>query len=174
MDTSSILTSFRAGSVMELGMKPGFDLRRYVAMGLAAITHQGWVLWVNGHSEVAVFPPAWFALGVNARRMVFAEGVSSLQVLKPVFVQPLFKVIVLDGPFRLLASDWAFLAGQSRHNGLSVVVIRPYWLSNRNGNIWATVRANVQADRRVANEGRAGAQAVVEVVKWGGACRAAS
>lgn len=162
----ALLTEFQAGMVMEIGMPVGFDLRRELVKGVARVTQrEDWVLWVNGHSEVSVFAPAWFALGVNARRMVFAACSDSVLNLKPVFIQPLFKVIVLDGSFKLSPSDWAFLAGQSRRNDYTVVVVRPYGLSNRNGNVWAQVRANVRPDFRGANEGGEDRDPIVDVVK---------
>lgn len=133
------------GKITEIGMPIGHDFRRIVVAEIASMTQAlQWALWVNGHDHVTPFPPAWFAAGINSRRMVFAHYPhASIADLKLVFSRPLFKLIVLDGAYKLTAAEWSFLAHQARRNSSAVVILRPYRLSNQNGNVWTALRLNI-------------------------------
>lgn len=135
------------GSVSEFGMPLGREGRALILKFLANAT-QGkrtkplWALWVSSHEDFQVFPPAWFAKGVSASRMVFTHSQTPLRDLKRAIMHPLFKVIILDSPQKFTKDDCSFVSRQARANHQLVILLRHFFLSNRQGNIWAKLRIN--------------------------------
>ena len=135
------------GSITEFGMPLGREGRVLILKFLANAT-QGkltkplWTLWVSSHENFQVFPPAWFAKGVSPSRMVFTHSQRPLRDLKRAIMHPLFKVVVLDSPQKFTKDDCSFVSRQARANRQSVILLRDFFLSNRQGNIWAKLRIN--------------------------------
>jgi RecA/RadA recombinase len=101
-----------------------------------------WALWVHGRDHLMVYPPAWLARGVALQRMRFACSTKPLAELRPVFMEPLFRIIVLDAPRQFTDDDCAFVARQARLNDQVVVLIRDAFLGADRGNVWARLRLN--------------------------------
>lgn len=99
-------------------------------------------LWVNGYSELEIYPPAWFAHGIDPRRLIFVTSTQPLQELRPVFLSALFKLIILDNPKQCYETECLFLSRQARKHHQRIVVIRNHFLSNQRGNIAAAQRLN--------------------------------
>ena len=135
------------GSITEFGMPLGREGRVLMLKFLANAT-QGklakpvWTLWVSSHEDFQVFPPAWFAKGISPSRMVFTHSQRPLRDLKRAIMHPLFKVIILDSPQKFTKDDCSFVSRQARANRQLVVLLRNFFLSNRQGNIWAKLRIN--------------------------------
>jgi len=135
------------GSITEFGMPLGREGRALILKFLANAT-QGkqtkplWTLWASSHEDFQVFPPAWFAKGVSASRIVFTHSQKPLRDLKRAIMHPLFKVIILDSPQKFTKDDCSFISRQARANRQLVVLLRNFFLSNRQGNIWAKLRIN--------------------------------
>lgn len=139
------------GTLSEWGLPPGCDGRRVILAFLAHWCCSAWaegapVLWVSGRPDVTVYPPAWEAGGVDLRRIYFAEAEAPVAVLRPVFLERHFPLIVLDAPRRLRPDAQAFLATQARRHDLVIFLLRPYFLSSRTGNVWAKSRFNCRYD----------------------------
>lgn len=105
-----------------------------------------WMLWVYGKPELTIYPPAWQARGVPLERMRFASSQKPLEDLRPVFLEPLFKIIVLDTPKSFTDDDCAFVARQARQNNQLVIVIRDFFLGVRSSNVWSKIRLNCWFD----------------------------
>jgi hypothetical protein len=105
-----------------------------------------WLLWVYGKPELTIYPPAWQARGVPLERMRFACSQKPIEDLRPVFLEPLFKVIVLDTPKSFTDDDCAFVARQARQNHQLVIVIRDFFLGVRSSNVWSRIRLNCWFD----------------------------
>ncbi|MEY4631958.1 MAG: hypothetical protein RIQ81_2078 [Pseudomonadota bacterium] len=137
------------GSVSEWGMPAGHGARELALsiVAQATLRHQ-LVLWVNGNESLDVYPPAWSARGVDLGRLRFVQSGRPVEMLKPVFLERLFDLIVIDCPKHLGADDWAFLARQARTLDVHVMVLQDFLLSGRRGNIWARVRINCVAEMR--------------------------
>jgi hypothetical protein len=73
---------------------------------------------------------------------VFTRSDTPLRDLKRAFIQPLFRLIVLDAPRVFTREDCCFVERQARVNRQWVLLLRNYFLSNRQGNIWARWRLN--------------------------------
>lgn len=134
------------GSLSEWGMPSGHGARELALSIVAQATaQQRLVLWVNGNESLAVYPPAWSARGVDLERLRFVQASRPVELLKPVFLERLFDLIVIDCPKHLGADDWAFLARQARAMDVHIMVLQEFLLSGRRGNIWARVRVNCVA-----------------------------
>lgn len=137
------------GTVTEWGVPLGRGGRLVVARFLASAT-QGrqldrplLALWVQAAAgTLDVYPPAWRAQGVDLTRVRFARSARPVADLKPLLMDPLFKVIIIDAPERLSTDDIAYIARQARINGQLVVILRNYMLSSERGNVWAKLRMN--------------------------------
>ena len=139
----------RFGEMVEWGMPRGRGGREIIALFLAQATsaphppHDAmWCLWVSSDAEFVVYPPAWAARGVDLSRLRFAVSQRIIDDLKPVFMDPFFRVIVLDDPHRLSVGDHAFLMHQARIHKQLIMILRNYFLTARRGNVWAHLRLN--------------------------------
>lgn len=135
------------GSLSEFGMPLGKEGRLLLLKYLVTATrgidmNPLWTLWVSSFSEYQVFPPAWFAKGVDPNRIVFAESEAPVRDLKRAILNPFFKLIVFDSPRTFSKDDCHFLDQQARRNDRVAIVLRNYFLSNQRGNIWARLRLN--------------------------------
>jgi hypothetical protein len=132
------------GAITEMGIPVGFAGRSVVADFVSHVTQTDLCLWVNGHSDMRLYPPAWISRGVNPLKWVVANSDSPVRQLKASLMQPIFQLLVLDmESHQLSAEDIAFISMQARIHRYAVVVIRPFLLSNRQGNSWAKLRLNV-------------------------------
>lgn len=131
------------GTVSEWGMPSGQGAREIALAIIAKATaDKSLVLWVNGQDGLDVYPPAWSARGVDLRFIRFVSASKPLESLKPVFLEPLFRLVVLDSPRHLGSEEWAFIARQARALDTHVMVLQDFFLSGRRGNIWARLRVN--------------------------------
>lgn len=135
-----------AGSLSEWGMPAGQGARELaLSVVIQATQRQRLVLWVNGNESLDVYPPAWSARGVDLAFVRFARADRPVESLKPVFLERLFDLIVVDSPKHLGSDDWAFLARQARALDAHIMVLQDYLLSGKRGNIWARLRINCVA-----------------------------
>mgnify|MGYP001546475284 CR=1 FL=1 len=141
------------GALCEAGAPIGRGGREVVLRFLAELTTRGisneigqktpgWALWVHGHRDVAVYPPAWQSRGVNLERIRFASTAKPLEDLRPAFMEPFFKMIVIDSPERFSDEDCAFVARMARLHKQSILLLRHFFLSPGRGNVWAKIRFN--------------------------------
>ena len=107
-----------------------------------------WTLWVSSHPDFSVFPPAWFARGVSPSRIIFTQSPAPAQDLKRALINPLFKLIVLDSPQRFSRDDCFFVNTQARLNQQLILLLRNFFLSNKQGNVWARLRLNCWKQQR--------------------------
>jgi len=132
----------RWGEISEWGLPLGKEGRRWVLPYLKAASQKNWCLWVSGYQDAEVFPPAFFAQGVRPERLVFAQSRRPVQELHAALIHSLFKLIVLDGSQGLTPGALAFLESKAREQRQAILVLRPFLLSNNQGNVWAKFRVN--------------------------------
>lgn len=141
---------FPLGAMSECGMPMGRGGRRLLLPFVSQATRReeepSWIIWIMRSGPLKVFPPAWLARGVDPRYWVVATSDKPLEELHRVFVRPFFRFIILDAPERLSAEDCAFLNRQARKNRQAIVILRPYFLSHKQGNVWARLRLNAWWD----------------------------
>lgn len=129
-------------SVSEIGIPEGKPGREVLIPFLAKVSQEHLILWVNSLSQLHVYPPAFYAKGVCSNHLIFSNTDTPVASLKPALLSPLFKVIVLDSS-RLSNKDLIFLQQKIREHQQTLIVIRPYFLSNAKGNIWSQLRLNI-------------------------------
>jgi len=135
------------GGITEFGVPLGKEGRllvlKFVVNATRGIrTKPLWTLWISSHDTFRVFPPAWFARGVDPDRILFAQSERPLRDLKQAINNPIFKLIVLDSPRKFTREDCFYINRQARANHQLVLLLRDFFLSNRQGNIWASLRMN--------------------------------
>lgn len=141
------------GSVVEWGLPLGLGGHEIVLAFLAQAAQSQttpsenplnpkWILWSSGRPELTVYPPAWHARGVNLEYIRFAKSTKPVEDLKPLFLDPFFKIIVLDAPKDFSEDDCAFIARQARAHGQLILILRDFFLGPRRGNVWARYRVN--------------------------------
>jgi len=135
------------GGISEFGMPLGKEGRalalKFVANATRGIrTKPMWTLWISSSETFRIFPPAWFARGVSPNRILFAQSSRPLRDLKQAISNPIFKLIILDSPRKFTREDCFFVNRQARQNRQLVMLLRDFFLSNRQGNIWANLRMN--------------------------------
>lgn len=137
------------GACSEWGIPLGGGGRRLLLSFLASVTQgqqnpPGFCLWINGQEDLQVFPPAFFAHGIEPSRLIFAQSPNPLQDMERVFACSVFKLIVIDNPKRLRPQDCLFLSYKARSQQFSVIIMRNYLLSNKLGNAMVHLRVNCQ------------------------------
>jgi RecA/RadA recombinase len=151
------------GSVSEWGLPFGLRGREIILSWVARVSQQGeWILWVLSKAQIDVYPPAWRARGISLERIRFVHSERPVQELKQAFIDPLFKLIIVDDPKKLTSDDCAFMARWARRHCQLTFLLRDRLLSTKNGNIWAKVRVNAwfhgEADQFVMQAIRGGYQ----------------
>lgn len=135
----------RFGTVSEWGLPPGQGLRPFIIKFLASSC--GPAVWIHSSAEKVIYPPAWSAAGAPLDELFFISSVQPVSELKPLFLEGLFSVIVLDGPEKLKRGEMAFLASQAREIKAHIFLLRPFFLSQKSPNPYARVRVNGQKSR---------------------------
>ena len=92
---------------------------------------QGLALWCYARPQLQVYPPAWLSRGVALQRIRFACTAKPLADLRPVFLESLFKVIIIDSPRGFTEDDCAFLARRARANGQTILLLRDFFLGEK-------------------------------------------
>lgn len=153
------------GALTEWAMPLGGGGREILLPWIARMKHlvqPQWVLWIHSHSCLEIYPPAWAARGVALDELRFARTHAPLKDLRPIFLEPLFKLIIIDSPENFSDDDCAFVARQARRLDQVVVLLRQEMLGLRKGdryvfdrlprgkkrrqdagNIWARLRLNL-------------------------------
>ena len=100
-------------------------------------------LWVQGgRAELDIHPPALRARGVDLGRFFLTTSPEPVRQLKPIFLDPVFKLIVIDAPEKLSDGDLVFIAQKARAHRQIILLLRPHFLTDGRGNVWAKVRVN--------------------------------
>jgi hypothetical protein len=133
------------GTISEWGIPFGCGGREIMVSCLAKLTagtDPAWCLWVYARKHCQVYPPAWHGRGVNLRWLRFAQTQRPVKDLKPLFLDPTFKLIVLDQPVYLSDEDIVFLNQQARAHKKHVMILRDYLLASGSGAGLARYRIN--------------------------------
>ena len=137
------------GSIIEWGLPVGRGGRELVAAYVASATQGSTVaapwrcLWVQGgRAELDIHPPALRARGVDLGRFFLTTSPEPVRQLKPIFLDPVFKLIVIDAPEKLSDGDLVFIAQKARAHRQIILLLRPHFLTDGRGNVWAKVRVN--------------------------------
>ncbi len=130
----------RPGELVEWGIPPGFNGR---LIPLQLLKHDiPLSVWIYHHHGLGVFASSWLAHGVDLERLFFICSEQPVRELRPLFLEDTFRRIIIDSPRRFSAGDMAFVSQQARRHGQIVFVIRHYFLSEKRGNPYASLRLN--------------------------------
>ena len=99
--------------------------------------------WVYGHKDLNLQPSAWSGQGVDLDRFFYIQSSRPIVELRPLFLERVFSLIVLDNVEGLGRSDFSFMASQARKHGFLIFVLRNFFLSQKKGNPFAKARFNI-------------------------------
>lgn len=135
------------GTLSEWGLPLGQLGREVIVSILSQATAAGfWCLWVSERTSLIPFPPAWKARGLNLERLCWVNSERPVAELRPLLLNPFFRVIVFDAPRHLTLGDAAFLASQTRRHNRVTLVLRDRLLRADAGTVWARLRLNIWQD----------------------------
>ena len=130
----------KPGDLIEWGIPPGLNGR---LIPLQLLKHQiPLSLWIYHHHGLGVFASSWISHGVDMQRLFFICSGNPVKELRPVFLEDTFRRIIIDAPHRFSDGDMAFVSQQARKQEQIVFLIRHYFLSQKNGNPYASLRIN--------------------------------
>ena len=137
------------GSLIEWGTPLHLGGRDVVLQYVKAATNEKKLcLWVSSHHDLLLYPSACFGRGVDMEYLYVADTLKPMQTLKPLFQDPTFRLIILDGS-QLRNEEYSYLARKARQYDQIIMVLKSTALSQVHGNVWARYRFNL--DRRDSN-----------------------
>jgi hypothetical protein len=99
-------------------------------------------LWILDRADLQVNAAFWESLGFDLQRSHFICEIESLRTFKMVLQEGVYGVVVLDTKKNLRSGDWSFVSQIARQKKVMPFVIRPFYLTPRNGNPFAKHRWN--------------------------------
>jgi hypothetical protein len=130
----------RPGDLVEWGIPPGFNGR---LIPLQLLKHNiPPSVWIYHHHGLGVFASSWISHGVDLQRLFFICSENPVRELRPLFLEDTFKRVIIDAPRKFSNGDMAFVSQQARKQGQIVFLIRHYFLSEKRGNPYASLRIN--------------------------------
>ena len=130
----------RPGDLIEWGIPPGRNGRLIPLQLLKQKIPPS--VWIYHHHGLGVFASSWISHGVDLQRLFFICSENPVRELRPLFMEDTFKRIIIDSPRRFSNGDMAFVSQQARKQGQIVFLIRHFFLSEKHGNPYASLRIN--------------------------------
>ncbi|MFT5658030.1 MAG: hypothetical protein ACI9KN_001309 [Gammaproteobacteria bacterium] len=128
------------GDVIEWGIPPGLNGRliplQFLKQDIPAS------VWIYHHHGLGIFASSWISHGVDLRRLFFICSAQPVKELRPIFLEDTFQRIIIDAPKKFSTGDLAFVSHQARKNNQVIFLIRHYFLSQKQGNPYASLRIN--------------------------------
>jgi hypothetical protein len=133
-------TAVKPGDLVEWGIPPGLNGRLIPLQFLKKNIPVS--IWIYHHHGLGIFASSWISHGVDLRRLFFICSAQPAKELRPLFLEDTFKRIIIDAPKKFSTGDLAFVSQQARKNQQVVFLIRHYFLSQKRGNPYASLRIN--------------------------------
>ena len=138
----------RPGDLIEWGIPPGLNGRLIPLQLLKQQIPPS--VWIYHHHGLGVFASSWISHGVDLQRLFFICSPNPVRELRPLFLEDTFKRIIIDAPRKFSSGDMAFVSQQARKQGQIVFLIRHFFLSEKRGNPYASLRINTWQSGRTA------------------------
>jgi len=135
-----LFTAVKPGDVIEWGIPPGLNGRLMPLQFLKQDVPTS--VWIYHHHGLAIFASSWISHGVDLNRLYFIASSNPVRELRPLFLEDTFKRIIIDSPRILTNGDLAFITRQAREHRQIIFLIRHYFLSQKKGNAYASLRLN--------------------------------
>ncbi|MCG8419024.1 MAG: hypothetical protein MJE77_13890, partial [Proteobacteria bacterium] len=134
------LSRIKPGDLVEWGIPPGLNGR---LIPLQLLKHSCPLsVWIYHHHGLGVFASSWISHGVDMQRLFFICSANPVRELRPLFLEDTFRRIIIDAPRKFSSGDMAFVSQQARAQDQIVFLIRHYFLSEKQGNPYASLRIN--------------------------------
>ena len=132
--------SVKPGDLIEWGIPPGLNGRLIPVQFLKHALPAS--IWIYHHHGLGVFASSWISHGIDLQRLFFIRSAKPVRELRPLFLEDTFKRIIIDSPKNFSNGDLAFVSQQARKHQQVVFLIRHYFLSQKQGNPYASLRIN--------------------------------
>jgi hypothetical protein len=132
--------SIKPGDLIEWGIPPGLNGRLIPVQFLKQDIPAS--IWIYHHHGLGVFASSWISHGIDLQRLFFIRSAKPVRELRPLFLEDTFKRIIIDSPKNFSSGDLAFVSQQARKYQQVVFLIRHYFLSQKQGNPYASLRIN--------------------------------
>lgn len=99
-------------------------------------------LWAYDDVGIEVYPNSLVDMGFDLSKFSFIKEENPIKKLKPLFNKKVHDVVVLDSKEFLNPSDLRFISNKGRQEGIFFFLLRPFYLSNKNGNPFCKYRIN--------------------------------
>lgn len=136
------------GDLIEWGIPPGLNGRLIPLQLLKQQIPPS--VWIYHHHGLGVFASSWISHGIDLQRLFFICSANPVRELRPLFLEDTFKRIIIDAPQKFSDGDMAFVSQQARKLGQVVFLIRHFFLSEKRGNPYASLRINTWQSGRAA------------------------
>lgn len=130
----------KPGDLIEWGIPPGLNGRLIPLQFLKQAIPVS--IWIYHHHGLGIFASSWISHGVDLRRLFFICSAQPVKELRPLFMEDTFKRIIIDSPKKFSTGDLAFVSQQARKHQQVIFLIRHYFLSQKRGNPYASLRIN--------------------------------
>jgi hypothetical protein len=130
----------KPGDLVEWGIPPGLNGRLIPVQFLKQDIPAS--IWIYHHHGLGVFASSWISHGIDLQRLFFVRSAKPVRELRPLFLEDTFKRIIIDSPKNFSSGDLAFVSQQARKHKQVVFLIRHYFLSQKQGNPYASLRIN--------------------------------
>ena len=131
------------GELSEWGLVPGKNGLQVIIQFLKA---RPLCLWVYQQADYSVYPPSWHSQGLDLEQIYFVRCHKPFQELRPIFLEPLFDLIIFDRLPFFKPEDYAFLASKARVLQAHILIITPFLLKNTLGSAHIRLRVNAYCD----------------------------
>lgn len=128
------------GRISEWGMPCGSDTRKLLFHFLKNTNKN--FLWIYSSKLEDIYPTSWDS-HIDLNKAYFIESDAPVKELKACFLDNYFSMIIIDSPIKLNLGDMAFLSSQARAFDQHYFLVRPFYLSSKKGNPYASHRINV-------------------------------
>ncbi len=99
-------------------------------------------LWVSDKEQNKIYPNSWSGLGFNLNSLYFLNESKPLQSIRTVLCENTFPFVIIDIRQRLNSADLHFLHTAVKQKKITIFLLRPFYLSNKNGNPFSKQRIN--------------------------------
>ncbi len=127
-------------STVEFGAPYGAFSRIIPSLFIKAFDRN--TLWISQNTDSDFYPKFFGSLGIKIKSLYFTNELKCSNTIKTAVLENAFNLIVIDTKEFLSKSDLNFLFSNSRKNKSTYLLLRPYYLSNLNGNPFAKFRFN--------------------------------
>lgn len=100
------------------------------------------VLWLTDKEECDLYPSFFNSIGVKLDRFLFVNSKKCLSTFRMAVLENAADLILMDTEAFVSKSDMNSFSSFARKNNCTYMILRPYYITNKNGNPFSKYRFN--------------------------------